>query len=59
MTPVGQTATWTLRSPVSADRSFKALADLMGISGGPVDLVRLEEAPPSLHERIQAEGEPL
>jgi predicted nucleotidyltransferase len=35
---------------------FSALADLMGIFGGPVDLVRLEEAVPSLRDRIRAEG---
>lgn len=44
---------------LSEARYFKALADLMGIFEGPVDLVRLEEAPPSLIERIHAEGEPL
>ncbi len=38
---------------------FKALADLMAIFEGPVDLVRLEEAPPSLRECIDAEGEEL
>lgn len=38
---------------------FKALADLMSLLEGPLDLVRLEEAPPSLRERIAAEGQPL
>jgi predicted nucleotidyltransferase len=38
---------------------FAALADLMALFGGPVDLVRLEEAPPSLAARIAAEGRPL
>jgi len=38
---------------------FRALADLMTLFGSPVDLVRIEEAPPSLRERIAAEGCPL
>ena len=38
---------------------FAALADLMELTGGPVDLVRLEEAPASLAERIAAEGRAL
>jgi predicted nucleotidyltransferase len=38
---------------------FPALAELMSLFGAPVDLVRLEEAPPSLRERIAAEGERL
>ncbi len=38
---------------------FKALADLIAVFEGPVDLVRLEDAPASLRERIDAEGEPL
>ncbi len=38
---------------------FAALADLMAHFGAPVDLVRLEEAPESLRDRIAAEGEPL
>jgi uncharacterized protein len=38
---------------------FRALAELMAHFGTPVDLVRLEEAPKSLRERIAAEGEPL
>ncbi|MCU0836586.1 MAG: nucleotidyltransferase domain-containing protein [Chromatiaceae bacterium] len=46
-------------SGLSAHRYFKALADLMEVFEGPVDLVRLEEAPESLRERIAAEGEPL
>ena len=40
-------------------RYFAALADLMELFGTPVDLVRLEEAPSSLRERIRAEGEIL
>lgn len=35
---------------------FSALADLMHLFRGPVDLVRLEEAPESLRERVLAEG---
>jgi predicted nucleotidyltransferase len=38
---------------------FAALADLMALFGGPVDLVRLEQAPPSLIDRIAAEGRPV
>jgi len=38
---------------------FHALADLMGLFAGPVDLVRMEEAVPSLRERIQEEGQVL
>ena len=38
---------------------FDALADLMAVFGGPVDLVRLEDAPPSLVARIVAEGRRL
>lgn len=38
---------------------FAALADLMALVGGPVDLVRLEDAPVSLAERIAAEGRSL
>ena len=38
---------------------FHALADLMALFAGPVDLVRIEEATPSLVERIQDEGQPL
>jgi len=38
---------------------FEALAGLMVLFGTPVDLVRLEDAPKSLHERILAEGETL
>jgi hypothetical protein len=35
------------------------LADLMDLFAGPVDLVRIEEAMPSLLERIQEEGQVL
>ncbi len=38
---------------------FAALTDLMTLFGAPVDLVRLEEASPSLVERVLAEGSPL
>jgi hypothetical protein len=44
---------------VHSDDYFAALADLMTVFGGPVDLVRLELAPPSLLDRIAAEGKPL
>jgi predicted nucleotidyltransferase len=44
---------------VRSDDYFAALADLMAVFGGPVDLVRLELAPPSLMDRIAAEGKPL
>jgi hypothetical protein len=38
---------------------FRALGELMEVFGAPVDLVELETAPPSLVERVEAEGEPL
>jgi predicted nucleotidyltransferase len=38
---------------------FQALADLMTLFGGPVDLVRLEQAPASLRERVLSEGREL
>ncbi|MCB9727200.1 MAG: nucleotidyltransferase domain-containing protein [Deltaproteobacteria bacterium] len=38
---------------------FDALAALMDAMETRVDLVRLEDAPPSLAARIEAEGEPL
>lgn len=38
---------------------FAALADLMELFGGPVDLVRLEQAPASLVARVVAEGKPV
>ncbi len=38
---------------------FPALAALMGLFGSPVDLVAIEEAVPSLRDRIAAEGQPL
>lgn len=44
---------------LAPERYFDALADLMALFGAPVDLVRLEEAPRSLVERIEAEGRPL
>ncbi len=43
-------------SGIPPARYFAALAELMGLVNGPVDLVRLEEAPVSLAERIAAEG---
>jgi predicted nucleotidyltransferase len=44
---------------LSSAAYFHALADLMDLFAGPVDLVRLEEAVPSLRERIQEEGQAL
>jgi predicted nucleotidyltransferase len=41
---------------LAAERYFSALADVMAAVVGPVDLVRLEEAPASLVDRIAAEG---
>jgi predicted nucleotidyltransferase len=38
---------------------FDALAELMHLFGGPVDLVRIEEAPASLRDCIEQEGQPL
>jgi predicted nucleotidyltransferase len=38
---------------------FQALAELMALFGTRVDLVRLEEAPPSLCERVDEEGQVL
>jgi uncharacterized protein len=38
---------------------FSALADLMALFHGPVDLVRLEDAPESLRERVLSEGREL
>jgi predicted nucleotidyltransferase len=46
-------------SGLGREAYFKALADLMDVFEGPVDLVRLEDAPASLRERIDAEGERL
>jgi predicted nucleotidyltransferase len=40
-------------------RYFAALADLMALFGGPVDLVRVESAAGSLKDRIADEGRPL
>lgn len=40
-------------------RYFAALADLMALFGGPVDLVRVESAAGSLKDRIDAEGLPV
>ena len=44
---------------VETARYFDALAELMALFAAPVDLVRLEEASPSLSERIIAEGRTL
>ncbi len=44
---------------VRSDDYFAELADLMAVFGGPVDLVRLELAPPSPLDRIAAEVKPL
>lgn len=41
------------------EHQFEALADLMALFGAPVDLVRMEQAPSSLVERIEAEGQEL
>ncbi len=38
---------------------FSALADLMELFGGPVDLVRVEDAAPSLRAHIEEEGKTL
>jgi predicted nucleotidyltransferase len=38
---------------------FKALADLMGLFQAPVDLVRWEDAPESLRNRVLTEGREL
>ena len=42
-----------------SDHYFHALADLMALFGGPVDLVRIEEALPSLRACIEEEGRVL
>jgi predicted nucleotidyltransferase len=44
---------------VGQERYFDALADLMRALPFDVDLVRLEDAPTPLRERIRSEGEPL
>ena len=44
---------------LAPERYFSALADLMALFGGPVDLVRIEEASPSLTQRIRDEGQAL
>jgi predicted nucleotidyltransferase len=44
---------------LATGRYFEVLADLISLFSAPVDLVRLEEAPESLHQRIAAEGETL
>ena len=41
------------------ERHLDAMADLMRALPCAVDLVRLEEAPPSLVARVRAEGEAL
>jgi len=68
VTLFGSLATGDLSGDIDVDlavtgldttRYFEALADLMALFGGPVDLVRLEEAPPSLRQRVDAEGRAL
>lgn len=44
---------------LDGSRYFHALADLMQIFRGPVDLVRMEEATDSLRDRVTAEGREL
>lgn len=44
---------------LASERYFSALADLMALFRGPVDLVRWEEAPTSLKARVTAEGRRL
>jgi predicted nucleotidyltransferase len=44
---------------LAPDAYFNALAELMTLFRGAVDLVRLEEAPDSLRERVMAEGREL
>jgi len=44
---------------LAAGAYFPALADLMAVFRGPVDLVRLEDASESLRERVFAEGREL
>ena len=46
-------------SALRPEHYFRALGELMEVFGAPVDLVELERAPPSLAERIEAEGESL
>ena len=40
-------------------RYFEALADVMRLGRGPVDLLRIEDAPASLRDRVAVEGEDL
>ena len=40
-------------------RYFEALGDVMGLMSCPVDLVRLEDAPASLRDRVFQDGELL
>lgn len=44
---------------LATEHYFPALAELMAVFNGPLDLVRLEEAPASRRERIAAEGRAL
>jgi predicted nucleotidyltransferase len=44
---------------LDASRYFAALADLMEVFHGSVDLVRLEDAPESLRTRVLSEGREL
>jgi predicted nucleotidyltransferase len=44
---------------LAREHHFAAMADLMAALGCTLDLVRIEEAPPSLAQRIAAEGRRL
>lgn len=46
-------------SGLAPEAYFPALAELAALFSAPVDLVRLEEAPPSLRRRVEEVGEPL
>lgn len=42
-----------------ASAFFDVLSELMAVFAGPVDLVRIEDAPESLRRRVLEEGKPL
>ena len=44
---------------LASELYFPALAALMELFGGPVDLVRMEEASPTLAQRVRDEGREL
>jgi predicted nucleotidyltransferase len=46
-------------SGLPADKLFEAMSIAWTVAGRPVDLVRLEEAPPTLRDRILTDGEVL